>query len=120
KVSPAGDAHGHAAVILAAELRAYVRPRGLGRVRTETGFILFRDPDTVRGPDVSFVRAGTPAGDRSGRSFILGAPDLAIEIVSPSNTRSEIDEKVSEYLSAGTRLVWVVDTEQRVAHVHRP
>jgi Uma2 family endonuclease len=119
-VTPAGDRHGQAAVILAAELRAFVRERQLGRVRVETGFSLFRNPDTVRGPDVSFVAAGKPGGDRTSNGFIAGAPDLAIEIISPSNTRAQIAEKVSEYLEAGCRLVWVVDTDRRVAHVHRP
>jgi len=120
RVSPTGDSHGHVAVILAAELRAFVRSRGLGRVRTETGFILSRNPDTVRGPDVSFVAKGKPAGDRSGDGFISGAPDLAIEIISPSNAPSQITEKVGEYLAAGSRLVWVLDTERRVAYVERP
>lgn len=119
-VTPAGDRHGQAAVILGGELRAFVRERGLGRVRAETGFFLFRNPDTIRGPDVSFVAAGKAAGDRAGEGFIPGAPDLAIEIVSPSNTRSQIAEKVSEYLAAGSRLVWVVDTDRRVTYVHRP
>ena len=119
-VSPAGDRHGQAAIILGAELRAHVRTHGLGRVRAETGFVLFRGPDTVRGPDVSFVAAGRPAGDRSRNGFADGAPDLAVEIISPSNTRAAIAEKVAEYLAAGSRLVWVIDTDRRFAEVHRP
>lgn len=119
-VSPAGDRHGQAAIILGAELRAHVRKLGLGRVRAETGFILFRGPDTVRGPDVSFVAKGRPAGDRSRHGFADGAPDLAVEIISPSNTRSAIAEKLGEYLSAGCQLVWVVDTDRRAIEVHRP
>ena len=119
-VTPAGDRHGQAAVILAAELRAHVKQHGLGRVRAETGFVLFRDPDTVRGPDVSFVAAGRKAGDRSSHGFAHGAPDLAIEIISPRNTRSDIAGKVVEYLDAGCRLVWVVDTDKRNVSVHRP
>src|SRR5687767_8655533 len=91
-VSPAGDRHGHAAVILAARLHDHVRAHRLGRVRAETGFVLSRGPDTVRGPDVSFVAAGRPAGDRSRNGFADGAPDLAIEIISPSNTRPAIAE----------------------------
>lgn len=118
-VSPAGDRHGQAAIILGAELRAHVRKHGLGRVRVETGFVLFRGPDTVRGPDVSFVAAGRPAGDRSRDGFAEGAPDLAVEIISPTNTRREIAEKVAEYVAAGSRLVWVLDTDRRSAEVHR-
>lgn len=119
-VTPAGDKHGHAAVILAARLHDHVRVQRLGRVRAETGFVLFRGPDTVRGPDVSFVAAGRPAGDRSRHGFADGAPDLAVEIISPSNTRPAIAEKVAEYLAAGSRLVWVIDTDRRFAEVHRP
>ena len=119
-VTPAGDRHGHAAIILGAELRTHVRRHGLGRVRAETGFVLFRGPDTVRGPDVSFVAAGRPAGDRSRHGFAEGAPDLAIEIISPSNTRAATADKVAEYLAAGSRLVWVIDTDRRLAEIHSP
>ena len=119
-VSPAGDRHGQAAIIIGGELRAHVRKHGLGRVRAETGFVLSRSPDTVRGPDVSFVAAGRPAGDRSRVGFADGAPDLAVEIISPSNTRAEIAEKVTEYLAAGCRLIWVLDTDRRFVEVHAP
>lgn len=119
-VTPAGDRHGQAAVILAAELREYVRKHRLGRVRAETGFYLSRNPDTVRGPDVSFVAVGRSAGERSSQGFIAGPPDLAVEILSPSNTSIEVAQKVAEYLAAGSRLVWVLDIEERAAYVHRP
>ena len=114
---PADDRHGQAAVVLAAELRAHVRKNHLGRVSDETGYILFRNPDTVRGPDVSFVASGRAFAET--RGLAQGAPDLAIEIISPKNGRETIAAKVHDYLAAGTRLVWVVDTTAKTVAVHR-
>lgn len=119
-VTPAGDRHGHFAVVLAARLHAHVRERRLGRVRAETGFVLSRNPDTVRGPDISFVAAGRPAGDYARHGFASGAPDLAVEIISPTNTRAKSADKVGEYLSAGGRMIWVADTDEGIVEVHRP
>ncbi|HUP19361.1 MAG TPA: Uma2 family endonuclease [Gemmatimonadota bacterium] len=94
-------------------------PRGSGRVVNETGFLLSVDPPTVRGPDLAYVAAGSiPAGGIPA-GFWLMAPDLAIEVVSPSNTSAEMREKVLEYLAAGTRLVWIVDPATRSVAVYR-
>jgi Uma2 family endonuclease len=81
------------------------------------GWVVARSPDTVRGPDAAVIRADRlPPGDGTG--FLEGAPDLAIEIVSPSNSGSQIREKVSEYLAAGASCVWVIDPRRRTATVH--
>jgi Uma2 family endonuclease len=74
----------------------------------------------VRGPDISFLSAAKipPAGLPEG--YIDGAPDLAIEIVSPGDTASEIQNKVQDYLAYGTSLVWIVYPQQRIVTVHYP
>ena len=99
-------------------LNEFVRPRGLGQVLGDGGFLLARNPDTVRGPDVSFVTAERWRAVRDRERFFRGAPDLAIEILSPSNRRGEIHGKVADFLAAGGRLVWVVDPKRRTVTVH--
>ena len=115
-MAPAGEEHGDLSMAIGSVLRQYVRERGLGKVYSaDTGFVLTHDPDTVRAPDASFVRAERV---RRRKDFIDGAPDLAIEVISPSDTYSEVDEKVREYLGAGTEMVIVVDPRKRTATVH--
>lgn len=115
-----GMRHGRVAAEIGARLAGFVRRRRLGVVvANDTGFVLSRAPDTVRGPDVAFVTAERFAavGDRV--SVFPGAPDLAVEVLSPSNTPSGVHAKVGDYLAAGTRLVWVVDSEAETVAVHR-
>jgi Uma2 family endonuclease len=93
--------------------------RGSGVVTTaEAGFQIAHEPDTVRAPDVAFVRAERiPSGGVKG--FFQGAPDLAVEVVSPTDRQSEVAAKVQEWLLAGCSVVWVVDPENRAVTVHR-
>ena len=112
--------HGNASARIAHFLLEWVGPRKLGEVVGECGFVVRREPDTVRGPDAAFVSAERLAAWSGDGPFFEGAPDLAVEVLSPSNTREEIDRKVREYLAAGARLVWVVDPASRSATVHRP
>lgn len=115
-----GSRHGEVAVILAAALHQYVAAHGLGKVLGDTGYVLSRAERTVRGPDLSFVSAGRlPAGPLPW-SLFEGAPDLAVEILSPSNRAGEMEDKVAGYLAAGCRLVWVVDPVRRTVTVHEP
>ena len=116
---PAGFEHGRRASRIDYHLRRYVEEHGLGEVcGAETGFILSTDPPTVRAPDAAFVAAARiPPGGVQG--YFPGAPDLAAEVVSPSNSASEIQAKVFDYLDAGARLVWVVYPETRTVAVHR-
>jgi len=118
-VSPPGGEHGELATRIAAALYGFVQARRLGTVYVETGYVLFRDPDTVRGPDVSFLSRDRAARVRDRRGFVPGAPDLAIEIRSPDNTPAELSDKAQEYLDAGARLVWVVDPPSRSVQVHQ-
>jgi Uma2 family endonuclease len=95
------DAHGAVVVRLIYELQSYLEQHpGVGELRTESGFVLAEDPYTLRGPDVAFVRANRiPAKMISG--FFQGPPDIAIEVVSPADTASQLQEKVLEFLNAG-------------------
>jgi Uma2 family endonuclease len=99
-------------------LEAHVANHGLGEVFGEAGFVLARNPDTVRGPDLSFVARERLVGIDYGR-FFDGAPDLAIEILSPSNRPGQVRAKVADYLAAGCHLVWVVDPEARTVTTYR-
>ena len=99
-------------------LEDFVEPRGLGEVFGETGFVLGRDPDTVRGPDVSYVSRGR-LRHFDDATFFSGAPDLAVEILSPSNRPGEMHAKVADYLAAGARMVWVIDPEMRTVTTYR-
>jgi Uma2 family endonuclease len=119
---PAGYKHGGVGMSLAWRLGAFVERNNLGRVYlAETGFLLSRNPDTVRAPDISFVTTARLAQQQGKAGFFDGAPDLAVEVVSPGDTDTEIQEKVLEYLTAGTRLVWVVRPRfKTVAVYHSP
>jgi len=119
RMTPAGHAHGRIAARLTSSLGAFVEQHGLGAVyAAETGFVLSRGPDTVRAPDVAFVRmerlASAPA-----EGFFPGPPDLAVEVVSPTDAYSAVEEKVFGWLDAGCRVVVVLDPRRQAASVYR-
>ena len=116
---PAGGEHGDVQFGLGGRMRLHADATGAGYVIGEVGFYLARNPDTVRAPDVAFVaRERFPHG--LPQEFIDGAPDLAVEVVSPNDSHADVMEKVGEYLDAGTRLVWVASRRTRSVTVHRP
>ncbi|MFQ5679271.1 MAG: Uma2 family endonuclease [Gemmatimonadota bacterium] len=116
---PAGFGHGRLANRMAFLLTRFVEERGLGEVlAAETGFVLREDPPTVRAPDVAFV-AAERIPDPAPRGFGRFAPDLVVEILSSTNTASEIQARVVDYLDAGTRLVWVLDPVSRSVAAYR-
>lgn len=119
EMPPPGARHGSVAMRIGSLLNTYVLGNLLGRVfAAETGFILRRNPDTVRAPDASFVaRDRLPEGELP-VGYLEMAPDLAVEVASPSDTAREIQEKVAGWLQAGTRLVWVIYPATRSAAVH--
>jgi Uma2 family endonuclease len=117
-VNPPGYPHGAIAVAIAAELRAFVRPRQLGIVVVESGCTVARNPDTVRGPDVSYVRRERAMARTS--SYLSGAPDLAVEIRSPDDAMASLTSRADEYLAAGAQLVWLVDPASRTVRIHAP
>src|SRR5205807_9346780 len=101
-------------------LSKYVQDNKLGEVyAAETGFKLKSNPDTVRAPDVAFVRKDRvdSVGDTEG--YWPGAPDLAVEVISPSDTVSQVEKKVIEWLEFGTRLVWIVSPKLSTITVYR-
>ena len=116
---PAGYNHGRVIAQLTGWLWSHVERTAAGQLLgAETGFTLFRDPDTVRAPDIAFVhRDRLP--DPASRGFVDLAPDLVVEVLSPDDRPGETLGKVGDWLQAGTRLVWVIDPERRTARIYR-
>lgn len=119
-MSPAGFQHGVIVNRLRSLLTNVVNRDGLGIILgAETGFILSRDPDTVRAPDVGFVtrerieRIGIPI------AYFPEAPDLAVEVVSPGDTVTEVEAKAEDWMNAGTRLLWIVSPRSRTVTVYQ-
>lgn len=118
-MSPPGMEHGALAQVIAAELHTWNRRAKAGLVTTEVGFVLHRDPDTVRAPDVSFiVAARVPRPLPTG--FAELAPDLAVEVVSPHDRAADVYGKLGEWLDAGVQAVWVIWPQRRCAWILRP
>ena len=120
RMSPTGDEHGSITMELAFTLYQYVKLNNLGRVyAAETGFKLESDPDTVRAPDIAFVRKERIEATGRVQGYRSGAPDLAIEVLSPGNTKREMTAKVEEYFAAGAHLVWLVNPKSKTVTVYR-
>ncbi len=117
---PPGLRHAFTAAIFCQRLARWAEEGKAGMVGVEGGFILARDPDIVRAPDVFFVRRDRVEGGDITEKFGAFAPDLAIEVVSPSETAQEVREKVSDFLTAGTALVWVAYPKSREVVAHTP
>ena len=116
----AGGFHGQVAFTIASIIAAHIRGKDLGKGFTaEAGFVTGRDPDSVRAPDAAFVSKQRLPGGQVPRGFVEVAPDLAVEVVSPSDTATAVQAKVEEYFAAGTLLVWVVYPDSRSVPVHR-
>lgn len=117
-----GYRHGRIANRIGFHLTAHVEANQLGVVvAAETGFLLHTNPDEVRGADVAFISQTRHQAARfSQEKHFPGAPDLVVEVVSPSDSYSMVEEKVLVWLDAGTRLVIVADPQKRVLFVHRP
>jgi Uma2 family endonuclease len=119
RMSPVGGVHGGLTAGFIALLVQHVKAARIGAVATELGFILARNPDTVRAPDVAFInRERIPAGGLP-KGFWIGAPDLAVEVLSPDDRLSDVLTKVDEYLTYGTGLVLVVDPDEQTVSAHR-
>jgi len=118
RMSAAGHRHGAIAARVARHIGNFVAEHGLGECYgAETGFHLERDPDTVRAPDFAFVRRDRlPLGD--GHAYFPGPPDLAVEVVSPNDRFTEVDEKAADWIAHGARLVWVVNPQRRSVLVY--
>lgn len=119
-MAPAGRRHGIVAMKIGGRLLQFVEEHELGEVyAAETGFILTRSPDTVRGPDVAFVTAERAAQQPDEEGFFNGPPDLAVEVVSPNDKVEEVESKVLDYLRAGTQLIWIIHPQTKTITVYR-
>jgi Uma2 family endonuclease len=117
-MSPQGRLHGNVLLKLSSMLDTEIVDPGTGELLVgDVGFVLARNPDTVLAPDLAFVRAERLAN--AGDGYLEFAPDLAIEVVSPSNSLAEIARKVELYLRYGSSEVWVVRPRQREIVIHR-
>lgn len=119
-MSPAGGRHGKLAIRISYLVTVFVHEKALGEVfAAETGFILARNPDTVRAPDFAFIAKERMHLIKELDEYIAIPPDLAVEVISPNDRWMRIEEKVTDYLQAGVRLVWVVNPSTQTIHVYR-
>ncbi|MEX2153953.1 MAG: Uma2 family endonuclease [Gemmatimonadaceae bacterium] len=115
---PASGMHGWVQSNLAALLIPFVAQHGLGKVLNDgVGYELIALPRTVRNPDAAFIRADRLPAGGLGRGFVRMAPDLAVEVLSPDERASELEEKLDDYREAGTPLIWVIDPERRTVMI---
>jgi Uma2 family endonuclease len=120
EMAPAGSEHGEVTVRVTWRLAQYVEAHRLGVVfAAETGFRIGTDPDTVRAPDVAFVTRARL--DELGRvdGYWPGAPDLVIEVVSPNDRYTDVEDKTTDWLDAGARMVLIVNPRKRNVTVYR-
>ena len=103
KMPPSGHPHAGIAGDLAIHFGSHVKANKLGKVYVaEGGFVLETDPDHVRAPDVGFVRQARVDAAAGTQGFFPGPPDIAFEVISPNDLYTEVEEKVADYLAAGT------------------
>ena len=120
RMPPSGSEHGAIVMNVGVPVGQFVKSHDLGVVfGAETGFRLASDPDTVRAPDLAFVRRERISEAGIPREFWTGGPDLAVEVVSPSDRYTEVEEKAQDWLDAGTRMVVVVNPRTRTVTVYR-
>ncbi|MGO9114549.1 MAG: Uma2 family endonuclease [Thermoguttaceae bacterium] len=117
---PSGSEHGYETIWIGRIVSTYILDHDLGfPFGAEAGFILGRGPDTVRAPDFAFIRKDRIPDGRVPKGFFPGAPDLAVEVLSPSDRAVEVEDKIQEWLDVGTQQVWVVNLHRRTLTVHR-
>jgi Uma2 family endonuclease len=124
EVTPVGPDHGSLASEIAGRLRAHVKQQRIaGRVYVEAGYVLGlrRDPQRMRGPDVSFLSTDSLQrhGGKPARGFFRCAPDLAVEVESAERPKA-LQQRILDYLDAGTPLLWVIHSETNAATVYHP
>lgn len=116
---PVQPEHGDAVTAISFLVLQFVGGVSRALMGPEIGFIVARDPDSVRAPDWSLIWREQAEARRSG-PWIEGGPNLAVEVVSPDDIWSEVQDKVDEYLAAGTQVVWVLTPHRHTIHVFRP
>jgi Uma2 family endonuclease len=123
EMAPVGGVHGKVTWTVSQKLGEHVYAHAAGEVVVgDVGFLLVLpgDPERVRAPDVAFVTGARLPEGRLPEGYIRGAPDLAVEVLSPSDNPLEIQQKVRDWLESGARLVWVIAPRARSATVYRP
>ena len=120
RMPPTGFEHGIRTAEIGSLLNVHVKKHKLGYVcGAETGFKISQNPDTVRAPDAAFVKQSAIEEQGIPKGFWEGAPDLVVEVISPSDTYTEVAEKVDEWLNAGCAMVWVVNPRRETVEVYR-
>ena len=119
EMPPPGQYRAEIGSIVDGSLGPYVRGARIGKALTAYGYILSFGPDTVRAPDLSFISRERLEAIGETRGYWSGAPDLAIEIISPSDRYTDVADKVQEWLDAGARMVVVINPRVRTVAVHR-
>src|SRR5687768_9520186 len=118
-MSPPGAKHGAVTMRLSSALDTHVEENKLGIVFVaETGFLLERDPDTVLAPDSSFIRSDRINTLPDG--YLEMAPDLVVEVISPTQSRPEMERKATRWLDYGVLEVWLVDAKRLTVNIRRP
>lgn len=118
-MSPSGWRHGSVVGNLHALLAEHIRKHKLGMIfGAETGFRLARNPDTVRAPDFAFIAKEHLPSEEPSEAFWPGAPDLAVEVLSPGDRSGEVNEKIAAWLDAGVAAVWVVDPQLETVTIY--
>lgn len=118
RMPPTKPLHGRTMGTVAWLVRGFVVEHDLGVVYDQSGFVLEDDPDVLLGPDLAFVRADRVPENEA--EYPRLAPDLVVEVISPSETGPSVEEKTEIYLQAGVRLVWALDPKRRTLRVRRP
>ena len=120
-MSPSGWKHGEVVANLHGILWQHVRHNRLGKMfGAETGFLITRDPDTVRAPDIAFISQENLPEEEPAEAYWPHATDLVVEVVSPRDTTGDVDDKIRAWLDAGTQLVWVVDPKLQTVTSYQP
>lgn len=120
KYMPTGFLHGLIASRIGRIIGNFADENDLGvTFAAETGFLIFQNPDTVRAPDLAFITKDKFKKHGITEKFFPGAPDLAVEVVSPSDRKKDIEEKIRDYLKAGVALVWIIYPQNKIVAVHR-
>jgi Uma2 family endonuclease len=120
RTSPTGHEHGRITIRLTVPLAQHVQSNFFGEVyAAETGFRLKSNPDTVLAPDIAFITRPRVKEVGATRGYWPGAPDLAVEVLSPDERPAQVNNKVSEWLTSGARQVWVVSPKLRTIAVYR-
>jgi len=118
---PTGRDHGFVESAIFRLLANFVAEHDLGFVTPgDCGYLISRNPDTVRAPDVGFISTARAHEVASQEHYWSLAPDLAVEVLSPSDTTYDVDEKLQDWLTAGSLAVWIVNPRQRTILVYRP